>query len=240
PMIKFFRKIRQNLISEGKTVSYLKYAIGEIVLVVIGILIALQINNWNQNNSNKKLEMQYYSSMKSQLNEDLSKLNGEIYYNQDLLNKFSYAKNLLIQKDKSKIDTLAKITLSMVNYADFRQKSNVFQTLVNSGEIKYINNKKILEHFQSLEENYNYINRIEESNLTVIIFQVVPEIKEVVRIDPLKVENVETLFSYQFQNGLELLIHLVNEKRDAYLHAKNEIETTIELIDQELALNNGR
>ena len=47
-MIKFFRKIRQNLLSEGKTGKYFKYAIGEIVLVVIGILIALQINNWNE------------------------------------------------------------------------------------------------------------------------------------------------------------------------------------------------
>jgi hypothetical protein len=48
-MIKFFRKIRQDLLSEGKTIKYLKYAIGEIILVVIGILIALSINNWNEN-----------------------------------------------------------------------------------------------------------------------------------------------------------------------------------------------
>lgn len=47
-MLKFFRKIRQNLLAEGKTVNYLKYAVGEIVLVVIGILIALSINNWNE------------------------------------------------------------------------------------------------------------------------------------------------------------------------------------------------
>lgn len=47
-MIKLFRNIRQNLLSEGKTTRYLKYAIGEIILVVIGILIALQINNWNE------------------------------------------------------------------------------------------------------------------------------------------------------------------------------------------------
>lgn len=47
-MIKILRKIRQNLLSEGKTIKYFKYAIGEIVLVVIGILIALQINNWNE------------------------------------------------------------------------------------------------------------------------------------------------------------------------------------------------
>ena len=52
-MIKFFRKIRQNLLMENKTGKYLKYAIGEIVLVVIGILIALSINNWNEN---RKLE----------------------------------------------------------------------------------------------------------------------------------------------------------------------------------------
>jgi hypothetical protein len=237
-MIKIFRKIRQDLLSEGKTSKYLKYAVGEIILVVIGILIALQINNWNQNNSNKKLERQYYSSMKSQLNEDLYKLNGEIYYNQDLLNKFTYAKELLIQKDKSKLDTLAKITLSMVYYADFRRKSNVYQTLVNSGEIKHLNNHNILEHLQSLEENYSYINRIEESNLTVIIFQVVPEIKEVVRIDPLKVENVEIMFSYQFQNVIDLLIHLVIEKRDAYMQAQKVINATIELIDKELDTSN--
>ena len=48
-MIKFFRKIRYNLMEQNKTGKYLKYAIGEIILVVIGILIALQINNWNEN-----------------------------------------------------------------------------------------------------------------------------------------------------------------------------------------------
>jgi len=47
-MIKFFRKIRYDLMGKNKTGKYLKYAIGEIILVVIGILIALQINNWNE------------------------------------------------------------------------------------------------------------------------------------------------------------------------------------------------
>ena len=52
-MIKFFRKIRQNLILENKTGKYFKYAIGEIILVVIGILIALSINNWNEKHQAK-------------------------------------------------------------------------------------------------------------------------------------------------------------------------------------------
>ncbi len=55
-MIKFFRKIRQNLLMENKTGKYLKYAIGEIILVVIGILIALQINDWNQQRKDSNTE----------------------------------------------------------------------------------------------------------------------------------------------------------------------------------------
>ncbi len=65
-MIKFFRKIRQNLLNEGKTARYFKYAIGEILLVVIGILIALQLNNWNER---RKLEIEEIKMLKNlQLN----------------------------------------------------------------------------------------------------------------------------------------------------------------------------
>lgn len=57
-MIKFFRKIRQRLLTENKFSKYLIYAIGEILLVVIGILIALQINNWNESQKEQLLEGQ--------------------------------------------------------------------------------------------------------------------------------------------------------------------------------------
>jgi len=66
-MIKFFRKIRQNLLSEGKTGKYFKYAIGEIVLVVIGILIALWLNNLNQ----QRIELQERTKLKIELKEEL-------------------------------------------------------------------------------------------------------------------------------------------------------------------------
>ena len=55
-MIKFFRNIRQNLLRENRFTRYLIYAIGEIILVVIGILIALQINNWNENRKEARFE----------------------------------------------------------------------------------------------------------------------------------------------------------------------------------------
>ncbi len=67
-MIKFFRKIRQDLLSKGKTGKYLKYAIGEIVLVVIGILIALQINNANENRKINETKKEYYRQILLDLN----------------------------------------------------------------------------------------------------------------------------------------------------------------------------
>ena len=64
-MISFFRKIRLNLLSNGKLLTYLKYAVGEILLVVIGILIALQINNWNEKNKKSLLEQEALYNLKA-------------------------------------------------------------------------------------------------------------------------------------------------------------------------------
>ena len=73
-MIKFFRKIRQKLVSEGKTGKYLKYAIGEILLVVIGILIALQINNWNEKRLQQKQLLHVYERILTDINNDIQEL----------------------------------------------------------------------------------------------------------------------------------------------------------------------
>lgn len=71
-MIKLFRTIRKQLLAENKTGKYLKYAIGEIVLVVIGILIALSINNWNETRKQKETTNSIYSIVKEDLMNDIS------------------------------------------------------------------------------------------------------------------------------------------------------------------------
>jgi len=73
-MLKFFRKIRFNLMETGKTGKYLKYAIGEIILVVIGILIALQINNWNEGRKAVKQEIKILSELKNDLKTNLNEI----------------------------------------------------------------------------------------------------------------------------------------------------------------------
>ena len=74
-MIKFFRQIRRSLINQNQMGKYLKYAIGEILLVVIGILIALQINNWNEKRNNDKKLVNIYTSVHADIKNDLEDLN---------------------------------------------------------------------------------------------------------------------------------------------------------------------
>jgi len=80
-MIKFFRKIRQKLLQQNKVGSYFQYAIGEIFLVVVGILIALSINNWNEARKHKITELAFVKSLVKDLNEDLIALESTIEYN---------------------------------------------------------------------------------------------------------------------------------------------------------------
>ena len=83
-MIKFFRKIRYDLMSDNKTGKYLKYAIGEIVLVVIGILIALQINNWNENRKNQNELNNINNQIVFELDNDIEELTRNLEFYESL------------------------------------------------------------------------------------------------------------------------------------------------------------
>ena len=73
-MIRFFRSIRQGLVNEGKTSKYFRYAIGEIILVVAGILIALQVNNWNIERAEAKLAQEYIQRLVEDIERDIANI----------------------------------------------------------------------------------------------------------------------------------------------------------------------
>ena len=89
-MIKFFRNIRQNLIMENKTSKYLKYAIGEIVLVVIGILIALQINNWNEVRKSDSQVQLLLNNLVEAINQDIDYLQSSAILHEFRSNSLRY------------------------------------------------------------------------------------------------------------------------------------------------------
>lgn len=78
-MIKFFRKIRLQLVFDNKSGKYIKYAIGEIILIVLGIFIALQLNNWNEARKLKVKELKILNELHSDLIQNMSNIQDNIY-----------------------------------------------------------------------------------------------------------------------------------------------------------------
>lgn len=86
-MLAFFRKIRQKLLSQNRVTQYLAYAIGEIILVVIGILIALQVNNWNENRKNGEIEQKLLKALLQEFESNLEILEEAIILNDSIIQK---------------------------------------------------------------------------------------------------------------------------------------------------------
>ncbi|NND80770.1 MAG: hypothetical protein HKN53_12795 [Maribacter sp.] len=232
-MIKFFRRIRYNLMEKGKTGKYVKYAIGEIVLVVIGILIALSINNWNEEWSLKKAEANFYRNTKQQLLDDANNIASELEYNSAYMKQFSYAIKLIRLNDRSKKDSLGKIAANLINYSDFDGQGNIYETMVNSGDVKLLRNPAIIEKIRRLEETYYYLNRMEAIHFDAVM-SMIPEIIENVRLSTNKVQNEDYLYGFVFENLFVITHSITFEKDEVYSRIINEIDIIVQLIDNEL------
>jgi hypothetical protein len=145
-MIKLFRNFRKNLLVEGKTSKYFKYAIGEIVLVVIGILIALQINDWNETRKYKKQEIQYLSRLISENKQDLITFSNKI----DALEKGK--ESIVNFSEALKSSTCSDSTLILrANdffkygsiYPVFTSSTSTFDDLSSTGNLQIIKNTNL-------------------------------------------------------------------------------------------------
>lgn len=137
-MIQFFRKIRQRLIKENRISKYLLYAIGEIFLVVVGILIALQVNNWKQAKNNYSLAIQYRISLLRDMRLDLESVQIRI----DNANvRIAGAERLiqLLEKGSEYGEYQKREDLIRAGWLNFfRPNLNTYNDLNNSGNIKLI------------------------------------------------------------------------------------------------------
>ena len=141
-MIKFFRRIRQKLLAENRFSKYLLYVFGEIILVVIGILIALQINTWNENRKNKIAEADYYcrilddfKSNEKLIDETSALINNKIKLTKELISDLSNTPN-----DRSAI--LNKYVVA-VRQDVFVPSNIAFEDLTSSGQLKLLTDLKL-------------------------------------------------------------------------------------------------
>lgn len=158
-MIKFFRRIRQRLISENKFKNYLFYAFGEIFLVVIGILIAIQLNELNQNRNEEKqynlmlenLDLEF-SRTQELLTRITSSYASTINTNVSLMGLFSGNQDTI---SAQKIDTLLGLAM---NQTPFYPPQPVLDELLNSGKIKAMPNEKLKQYLFDWESTLKWFH----------------------------------------------------------------------------------
>ncbi|WP_282041919.1 DUF6090 family protein [Winogradskyella flava] len=245
-MIKFFRHIRRSLIQENKMGKYFKYAIGEILLVVIGILIALQINNWNNNRIDGKREATYIKNIKRDLNNQLKAIELQMDFENEVGEYCNIALQHYNKTNTLKIDsTFANALGSITSRRTFLNPNPAYTELISSGNIELIKNEKfkdkLINYYQELERIEKVIDK---NNMLYIDQQFSPTIYRLgvlntendwdnvfrgfgrsYRADnPLTPSNTEHLLSIsqkllaKEENELLMVNHLANRKSFALLH----------------------
>jgi len=161
-MINFFRKIRQRLLTENKFSKYLLYAIGEIVLVMIGILLALQVNNWNEERKEHSKIKKYAKSLILDLEADIVETKIRLGQVEEIIISLDSLTSYVRNKNINEISNLDVFILTRyLIYRPHQWNRSTIGELKSSGGLSYIQNdllsKKIVEYdaiTQHLEKDF--------------------------------------------------------------------------------------
>jgi hypothetical protein len=168
-MTTFFRNIRKVVLRENRVSKYLLYAAGEIILVVIGILIALEINNWNQNKSEQVALSGYLTSISKNIKADIEKIEGLKMSRLNTLSKTPYL--LYTMKDlnfisRNDLKMASEILANISNLEHFNAHLSAFESYKNSGYLSKLHGKdledilykyyNLVQEISTKEKDYNY------------------------------------------------------------------------------------
>lgn len=211
-MIKFFRKIRFNLMETGKTSKYFKYAIGEIVLVVIGILIALQINNWNQDRIDKKVEKETLISLEKDLDSAVVQINIKLTQNYTYRTFDSLALELIRNKTKVPRDSIHRLLLTHIFTPTFDPELGTLNEILSTGKMEIIQNEALRNHISSWNRYMDELNEVDN---------------RLIYLD----DNIKTplyLKHLPYRNSLSYIFNPASNYRTANPLSKSNFETEIE------------
>ena len=228
-MIKFFRKIRQNLLSEGKVGKYLKYALGEILLVVLGILIAVQINNWNVNKQNEKKEKLYLTRLTTNLGYDIRLY--ELIMAQDslLIDTLSEVKDNLTQFIKT-IDQPSEDLSFLITGYKFTSNRTVIDNLISSGQIELLRSNYLVEdiflYYRTTELIETGIDATIPANNNATVNNIILKFNSNNKIDSSYIKTIE--------NSIHYRIDLIERQLKWYSSQKQLAEKLVKKINQEI------
>ena len=245
-MLTFLRRIRRSLIESGSSRKYLLYAIGEVALVVIGILIALQINNWNEERKSQAKEIIYLTNISAELKED------SISFQKTWVAKFSSKKaSLQLAKDYVNGKLVLQDTVEFINSIGyggisglqrFGQNNRTYNELMSTGNLSLISDdfvrNQVVDYYffvqiadayaESFRSGYiPFMNSVRPWNVEEpdqVNKSDIPRILEKCKSDEFhSVINKELTYAYQINRFVKLVASRSNELHNTieeYLEGK--------------------
>ena len=251
-MIKFFRKIRQNLLMENKTSKYFKYAIGEIVLVVIGILIALQINNWKQEQNRASQEHRLLKSLQSDFVESKKRLKQNMFQQKRSIKECVALIEMYEGSRPMLSNDSIKIYLQYGAYSWYRPElvTGAFEALINTGDSELIKNDSLtklmteyfsisMAKFEDQETSMNHMYRMQEIAETTLLTLIPTNLKSKIELNLINASNENEAISFLFKqdaffNHLAQKTILENLRYSIQEDLLVRIEQIIRIIDKEI------
>ena len=235
-MIKFFRKIRYSLIEQNKTGKYLKYAIGEIVLVVIGILIALQINNLNEQHKINVQELTILKELKLSLESNKNILNSRITNSQDKILRGKLLQEHLKEKrpyndslrDFFKIPTY-ELTVAL-SFASFENTKNQGLQIIKNNELR-------LELIKLFDEEFKDITVLGVNSSALLTSTIAPFLQKHFEYTTHGLEPnnyIELLKAKEYVNILSRSIYLNSLASNLSSDVLVKTDILIEALDEEI------
>jgi hypothetical protein len=244
-MIPFFRKIRKKMADDNRPLKYARYAIGEIVLVVIGILIALQINTWNEERKTRVIETKTLKEIRSNLTFDLIELNSDIEIMDSITIAGEAVIDYLAKYDQPSDAFKYNVQVSRIN-PHFDPMHGGY-SLLNSKGLDIISNDSLRGAISKLyESSYPYYAKYENERIFKINNIILPKYTEYLSMvsDPdnffrgtseiSQSDYIALKNDASFVNVLNLAIHENNMVQDRAQRTSGYINDLIDFIDEEL------
>ncbi|SFO03889.1 hypothetical protein SAMN04488519_103191 [Algoriphagus ornithinivorans] len=189
-MISFFRKIRQKLLQQNRLTQYLIYALGEILLVVIGILIAVQVNNWNLDRIDQKAEKNALQDLKEEFADQTKRL-ADAQKRRELSIAF-FSKKLEFMKSGMLDSLTAYHPILYLGIVTLNAPNGVINSLISSGQINLISNDSLKYRLASWSEAVEDIREEEDNHFRFVVTEFLPYLQ---RNLPLTIVNFSTVDS---------------------------------------------
>ncbi len=241
-MIKFFQKIRQNMIKESKVSKYLLYAIGEIILVVIGILIALQVNNWNEYRKDRISEKELYLTLIESLESDLEDVQDKII----IIDSAIIAQEIFITKSLNEVETkytTAELSdliwkVAYTSYSFFPNYS-LYNKISNNKQIDLIQSKRTqMEIMELYEQHYKEYNDLDLNLEQKAQFSLIPNYfgnmsSMYIESQEMNIDLFRENYSILTKECREIYFLSVTTK-NSMRNCQDRIESLLEVLDNEL------